>query len=59
MKVLAVTILGKASEAAEVAMPQVLGRAELENLFQDDFAAHAMIIKSRKAARAMPERLAA
>lgn len=59
MKVLAVTLLKKTSEPAEVAAPRVLVREELENLFHDDFAAHAMIIKSRKAARAMPERMAA
>lgn len=59
MKVLAETLLKKTSEPTEVAAPQVVGRAELENLFHDDFAAHAMIIKSRKAARAMPDLMAA
>jgi len=59
MKVFAVTFLKMASETTEVAAAPVLGRAELESLFQDDFAAHAMIIKSRKAARSMPHLMAA
>lgn len=59
MKVLAVTILKKTSEPSVVNTPKILGRAEIENLFQDDFVAHAMIVKSRKAARALQDRLAA
>ncbi|MCZ8077765.1 MAG: hypothetical protein RSE12_20310 [Fuscovulum sp.] len=59
MKVLAVTMLKKTAEPTVVTGPQILGRAELEDLFQDDFAAHAMLIKSRKAARAAQGRLAA
>ena len=59
IKVLVVTLLKKTSEPAEVTAPRVLVREELENLFYDDFAAHAMIIKSRKAARAMQGLMAA
>jgi hypothetical protein len=59
MKVLAETLLKKSSEPAEAALPRGLGRAELEHLFHDDFVAHAMVIKSRKAARLMNDRMAA
>lgn len=57
-KVLAATILKKAAEQADVCEHHRLARVELESLFQDDFAAHAMIVKSRKAARAAEARFA-
>lgn len=52
LKVLGVAFKGTAEESTEAAVSRVLGRAELQNLFQDDFAAHAVIVKSRKTARA-------
>jgi hypothetical protein len=59
MKVLAEAILRSSCAPAQLSPPCVLGRAlgraELETLFQDDLAAHAMIITSRKAARAIPD----
>lgn len=50
-KVLRVMFCKSAEVMTEAAAPPAMGRAELQNLFQDDFAAHAMIAKSRKAAR--------
>lgn len=37
---------------ATIADANSMVRMSLESLFEDDFAAHAMIVKSRKAARA-------
>jgi len=50
-KVLGLSFRKSAEVRTEASAPPALGRAELQNLFQDDFAAHAMIVKSRKAAR--------
>jgi hypothetical protein len=50
LKVLGLTFRKTAEESTEATAPPALGRAELQNLFQDEFTAHAVIVKSRKAA---------
>ena len=59
MKVLAITIFKTTSEPTEIALRRALVRSELEDLFKDDFVAHATILKRRKAARTRPGCLAA
>ena len=55
-----VETIRKSSVAEEGgAMPCRLGRAELQTLFQDEFAAHAEIVRARKAARQAQVRMAA
>lgn len=47
-KVLGVMFRKSARQETEAAAPPALGRAELQNLFQDDFAAHGVIEKPRR-----------
>lgn len=58
-KMLVETIRKTAMEEDGSGAPCALARAELQALFRDDFAAHAVIVRSRKAARQAQVRMAA
>ena len=58
-KVLVKTILQDCTETAADGGPLAIEKAELQALFRDDFADHAMLVRSRKAARQAQMRLAA
>ncbi|NBE09215.1 hypothetical protein [Paragemmobacter ruber] len=58
-KVLVKTILQDCNDTAVKGGPLAIDKAELQALFRDDFADHAMLVRSRKAARQAQLRLAA
>jgi hypothetical protein len=58
-KMLVETIRKTSVEEEGVRAPRTLARAELQDLFRDDFAAQAVMIRSRKAARNGQVRMAA
>ena len=58
-KMLVETIRKSSVEEEGAQVPRILARAELQALFHDDFAAHAVIVRSRKAARNGQVRMAA
>ncbi|PLL12025.1 hypothetical protein C0V75_14155 [Tabrizicola sp. TH137] len=58
-KVLVETILKTSADEDGITAPRTLARAELQALFRDDFAAQAMLIRSRKAMRASKVQMAA
>lgn len=58
-KVLVKTILQDCNDTAVACGPLAIDKAELQALFRDDFADHAMLVRSRKAARQAQMRLAA
>lgn len=58
-KVLVKTILQDCNETGAGGEPLGIDKAELMALFRDDFADHAMLVRSRKAARHAQMRLAA
>ena len=53
------TIRGSSIEEEGASAPRALARAELQDLFRDDFAAQAVMIRSRKAMRAAQVQMAA
>jgi hypothetical protein len=59
LKVLVQAILNDGDESGMGHRPHGIDKAELQALFRDDFADHAMILRSRKAARRGEARLAA
>jgi|GEM_PF-4372183 len=58
-KMLVQTIRKTSVEEEGVGASRSLARAELQALFHDDFAAHAVIVRSRKAARNAQVKMAA
>lgn len=59
LKNLVETIRGSSIQEEGITAPRTLARAELQDLFRDDFAAQALMIRSRKAMRAAQVRMAA
>ena len=59
LRTLVETICGSAHDEEGMAAPRGLARAELQDLFREDFAAQAVMIRSRKALRRAGMQMAA